>query len=496
MMTALVAMALVLLAVVPAQADMKDGRLRIFVTDALRTAATTVPDGSMGYALDTDDFKWRAAGSWVQMSAGTTLTGANSGTISNGTDTEWKILESSGVANEDLIFDFTADGVTIKSGTGVTTLTTALLWSLSGGAGVITLTSGDATAVLKDADASAFQMGSAGATDLLVFDTTDVSPQLHITGVNAQTALHINVGNLVADELSTLTGVVSFGAGAGAATFTNTAASQLSNDNDSSSFDWGSPGRTDAMRYASNNGAEVFTYTAAVQRPIAHFQTFAAGAGKGLAMLEQDGTAYSTTAGATNHIYYQYTQYNFTTIATATGTVTPASEATGLDLNAGAPGDNDHWEMHAGIGGASGRPFIAGVDPAVKFCATFTLHDVSGTDGFWCGLRTPDVPVVITNYTDYAAIGLGTNTGDIYVNDKTTGGTDTTDNWADDASHAICTLASAAGVVTYTIDGVAPSATDAHTLSDGKLFIPFCQLINTSDVADDSWLTNWSMAVQ
>jgi hypothetical protein len=86
--------------------------------------------------------------------------------------------------------------------------------------------------------------------------------------------------------------------------------------------------------------------------------------------------------------------------------------------------------------------------------------------------------------------------GNIYVSDNTTGGTDTTQDWADDESHALCVLVSAAGACTYTIDGAAPTVTDAHTLGDGLNEVMRIQGINDSDIMDDTWLSAASFSLQ
>jgi hypothetical protein len=231
----------------------------------------------------------------------------------------------------------------------------------------------------------------------------------------------------------------------------------------------------------------------AIRSP-AYTITFDEGASKGATLLQSDATAYDKTADVLNHLYYGSTGAILAVIHETTNTgATPTAEATGLDIGQGGA-DNDVIELLGGVFGASGRPFVVGTDAAFKFCADLTIADVSGTDLFFCGFRTVEVVDAIAQYADFAAIGI--ISGDIYVTDTTTGDTDTTDNWADTANKEICTLVSAAGVVTYTIAGAAPTSTDAHTIGDGLQVIPFCQKEEDSDLAEDTHLISWTVAYQ
>lgn len=264
------------------------------------------------------------------------------------------------------------------------------------------------------------------------------------------------------------------------------------------------PYKTEALRAADNQPEGVVGYTTSSNQfygrqqdtwvplgsSLAWSMTFNEGASKGVSLIEQDGTAYSTTADATNVITYGYPplKFAFATNTTATGTITPAAEALGLDLNGGSPGDNDEWTATFGNFLGTGGPAVIGTTPAFKFCATLSIHDVDGTDGLWVMLTSTGVHADLSsgdpNYTSYC--GIGNVSGSIYVSDNTTGGTDTTNTWADDASKELCVLASAAGACTYTIDSVAPTVTDAHTLGDGVPHVARIQGINATNLMDDT----------
>ena len=235
-------------------------------------------------------------------------------------------------------------------------------------------------------------------------------------------------------------------------------------------------------------------------RSIEWAMSFDEGASKGLALQALTQAAYSTTADAYNVITYGSppVRFTFTTNTTATGTITPAATAVGIDLTGGSPGDNDEWTATWGQIVGTGGPLIPGTTPAWEACVTLKIEDVSGTDGCWLAVTSTGAHADLSsgdpNYTSYAAIGAVS--GAIYVSDHTTGGTDTTNTWADAAQKEICILGTAASVITYTIDGVAPSATDAHTLGDGVPHVMRVQCLNAGDIANKVELSAGHFALQ
>ena len=110
---------------------------------------------------------------------------------------------------------------------------------------------------------------------------------------------------------------------------------------------------------------------------------------------------------------------------------------------------------------------------------TFSIADVSATDDTHFGFRKVQAPVAIDTYTDVASLGIITsaNPGLIQVctalNNASMTETSTTDTLADDTTTTWEVLVSSAGVVTYKIDGSAPSATAAFTFDDGDFVTPF-----------------------
>ncbi len=200
--------------------------------------------------------------------------------------------------------------------------------------------------------------------------------------------------------------------------------------------------------------------------------TFDEGASKGVALYTPLSAAYSTTADAVNILSYGSAltyKFHFVTNTTATGTITPAGTATGLNLNGGSPGNSDEWTLTTGMGDAVGGMIIPGTTPAWKACATLNPTDVSEVAGLWLLVTSVGAHVDLSsadpNYTSYAGIGIEQT--DIVVSDNTTGATDTTNDATDATELALCILGTSASVITYTINGAAPTVTDAHTLADG-----------------------------
>lgn len=174
-------------------------------------------------------------------------------------------------------------------------------------------------------------------------------------------------------------------------------------------------------------------------------------------------------------------------------TLPPIYTADGLDIS-GDLVDGEQWEVVGGVLGASGKPFVVGVDPAFGFCLTVKVKDASGVEDLTVGFRTYNVTnqATLGTYTDYMNIGIEGSSGTtdpvpIYINtgdDGTDTNTDTTDTWADNTAKTLCTLVSAAGVVTYTIDGVAPTTTAAFTIDDGMMVVPDLRAEQASDLSD------------
>jgi hypothetical protein len=132
----------------------------------------------------------------------------------------------------------------------------------------------------------------------------------------------------------------------------------------------------------------------------------------------------------------------------------------------------------------SRNSFTIGTSAAFFFEVQMTIADISGGSPYCIGFRKTEANnATFANYTDYAAIGMFTLTSAtniVLCTELNSGGqtlTNTTDAWGGDgATKTLKVLVSAAGVVTYTINGAAPTSTAAFTFDSTDVVAPFIRI--------------------
>ena len=195
--------------------------------------------------------------------------------------------------------------------------------------------------------------------------------------------------------------------------------------------------------------------------------------------------------------------------------IVPDMDAGSLDVGSDQT-DNDAAMILWGIGGASGKPFVIGRDPAFYMCTKASVADASGLDqNIMAGFVAIDTGIPGSNGSGgadvfnadfealdaYAGIGVlgtagsGLTTGAITIKTETdaardgTGDnvttTDTTNTASDGTYYTYCTYVSAAGAVTYTVNGAAPTTTATFSFVDGITVTPFYTGMHTNDVAGE-----------
>jgi hypothetical protein len=212
------------------------------------------------------------------------------------------------------------------------------------------------------------------------------------------------------------------------------------------------------------------------------------GTNDAVTILGLGGAAFATTT-ALVHRMTSPAGYKYSIANIGVQTTPPVMAASGLNI-AGVATNAIGIEMFSHFAGADGTPFIVGKDPAFFFRVSLTIDDISGATVLLAGFRRAEVNnLTYTSYADYGAIGTiaSAATGAINIaqeiNGAGTSPTDTTDTWADAATKVLEIRVSASGVVTYLINGVAPTVTAAQTFDAGDPLVPFIHFINHTDVA-------------
>jgi len=180
--------------------------------------------------------------------------------------------------------------------------------------------------------------------------------------------------------------------------------------------------------------------------------------------------------------------------------IAPVIAATGLDV-AGDQVANDGREIDFSCCGAIVNPLKSYKVGSGAFYGKlqFSIADVSGADLCMFGFRKAAAHNAdATAYTDFATLNVVSGAISVSTNLNSAGisTTDTTDDWADLGLHTLEVYVSAAGVVTFKIDGSAPTVTAAVTLDDGDSFIPFFQFLQDTDLSGTIILQKLEVGLQ
>ena len=179
--------------------------------------------------------------------------------------------------------------------------------------------------------------------------------------------------------------------------------------------------------------------------------------------------------------------------------IAPIMGAGGLDINSLDQTANDGVELCLGINAANKGVFVVGTSPAFFAKMKFSIADVTGADECAFGFRKVEAyQATLDGYDEL--VSLNSISGDINIETIINAGanvtTDTTDNWADTETHELEILVSAAGVVTYKIDGRPPTTTAAFTFDDAEVVVPFLYILNDTDVAGAIILKEFECGLQ
>lgn len=209
------------------------------------------------------------------------------------------------------------------------------------------------------------------------------------------------------------------------------------------------------------------------------------------------GVVATGTTGFTNVMVFPEAAFEYFILGAGQTLIAPSISATGLlaslDLT-----NNEGAEYTQGITARSPSAFTVGTH-ACFLKIKFTVADVSGTDHCFVGFRkTQAYQTALATYTDFAVIGP-VNGAIKTVTDKNDAGevtTDTTDTWADGASKTLGVYVSSGGVVTYKIDGVAPTTVAAFTFDSTDVIIPFFFMLHDVTSPGAITLESWECGLQ
>lgn len=215
-------------------------------------------------------------------------------------------------------------------------------------------------------------------------------------------------------------------------------------------------------------------------------------------------TGGATSPTLTNVLYSPNIQLEFEPLSTqvaptlAPQIVTVSEGISGLDIGM-TQTDDVGVELCPGILNANHMAFKIGEANAFFFRVKFSIADVSGTDDCAIGFRKVEAyQANIDDYTDIAVLNV--ISGDIKIETILAGAatvtTDTTQNWADTEVHQLEVFVSSTGVVTYTIDNVAPVVTAAYTFTNNLYVVPFFYFLNSADLAGAVVIQEWECGYQ
>jgi hypothetical protein len=212
------------------------------------------------------------------------------------------------------------------------------------------------------------------------------------------------------------------------------------------------------------------------------------------------GNAGGATSGTDTNVNLMTTGANIFeySLIGAQTIVAPVLAADGLlcslDLIAG-----EGVEYTQGITARSKSAFKIGTDGAFYLKIGLKVADVSGVAECAVGFRKEAAySATIDGYTDMAVLNLqgGNIKIETILNDGETTTKDTTDTWADAGEHTLEVYVSADGVVTYKIDGVAPTATAAFTFDTTDTVVPFLHIKHDTTEPGAIHLQLWECGLQ
>ncbi len=211
------------------------------------------------------------------------------------------------------------------------------------------------------------------------------------------------------------------------------------------------------------------------------------------------GGAATGVAGDNNVLYTQNEAYEWNVIGTQT-ILAPKLDTFGLNLVQ----DNtagDGIELCAGQTALSPLAFTVNQDPAFFFQCEFKVQDVSGANPLIIGFRKAQAfDATLSNYTDFAAIGIVGTAAKIQTETQLASGgvitTDTTQTATDGAILVLRINVDSTGVVTYQLNGSTPTVVAAFTFAVNTIVIPFIRFVEAADITTQASINYFECGFQ
>lgn len=426
------------------------GATAVNVNSGTGACAWTTTNGSFGLVTGTGAINLGADAAAKTITIGNNV-GASSVIVDGGTGAMQ--FGSNAIAHATTIGSLTGiASTTIQSGTGDLIQTSTDRITLDA-VGLLELnSSGAAISIGNDADNFAVNAGTAGVRTVTIGSGTGASSTIVQSGTGAA-----NFASNATDHTTTIgstTGVSATVLQAGTGKFTMTGTvRELSGD------------------YVTRTGDSITFYS----NPSVSTSLNTGGAPTGVAA---DVNIVHCREGVIMEEYVIGTQ---TIIA-------PRMDSSGL-LVSGDLTVAEGYEYNFGAARTNSRhAFTIGTSPAFQFELRMRIATMAGAAPYVFGFRKVAANnAVFNDYTDYATIGMiaGTSATQVVTSTELNAGgntiTNCTDLWGGDGTTNTLTVkVSAAGVVTYLLNGVAPTVVAAFTFDNADVVVPFIRITHSA----------------
>lgn len=174
----------------------------------------------------------------------------------------------------------------------------------------------------------------------------------------------------------------------------------------------------------------------------------------------------------------------------------------GLNIDSATGANAAAMEITEGNSVNSKNSFVIGTSPAFYVKATFNIATLNTIADVFVGFRKQQAyqATVPSGYTDYAVIGAHSTVGEIELQTQVGSGgntlTDTTNAISAATNFTVEVLVSGAGVVTYLLNGVAPTTVAAYTFTNALTVEPWIYFKSAAGAHGEMDLVSYACGLQ